>query len=378
MTERSAGERNEASSAPSTAEPSMSREQVLDLLQAEVDKQGALDETRRAAALIGESSIRFVEGARMPGYVIVGSDGQPRTTVRGDRSVPFTLQDLAAELRRTYPALFKPEIPDSATRLSSELSEKSPPERDWLVVGSAESTPGIEAPAARIKALAETIRNAAQEGWRDAWAQLLIWKQWWSRAREPRNPLIGSNRGTETAPNEVSLEGGFRPSYAIYAAALLLFGVIVALIFSGRGSEAPPNSALVAQVPSRPPSGPTSPPALAPPSASSAKPAGALSGAPEVVDTSTLRIDGKIVRLFGVEWERGAQAEDLTRYIAGREVVCTPAPRSDRHRCQIEGRDLSEVILYNGGGRTTAEATPELKAAEEKARASGFGVWQKP
>jgi endonuclease YncB( thermonuclease family) len=99
---------------------------------------------------------------------------------------------------------------------------------------------------------------------------------------------------------------------------------------------------------------------------------------PEVVDTSTLRIDGRIVRLFGVEWERGAQAEDLTRYLAGREVICTPVARSDRHRCVVEGRDLSEVVLYNGGGRATAEATPELKAAEAKARAGGLGVWQKP
>jgi endonuclease YncB( thermonuclease family) len=114
------------------------------------------------------------------------------------------------------------------------------------------------------------------------------------------------------------------------------------------------------------------------PAPAPAKPFGTLSGVPEVVDTSTLRIDGRVVRLFGVEWERGAQAEDLTRYIAGREVVCAPAVRTDRHRCQIEGRDLSEIVLFNGGGRATAEATPELKAAEAKARAGSFGIWQKP
>jgi hypothetical protein len=45
---------------------------------------------------------------------------------------------------------------------------------------------------------------------------------------------------------------------------------------------------------------------------------------------------------------------------------------------QVEGRDLSEVVLFNGGGRATPDATPELKAAEAKARAAGHGVWQKP
>jgi endonuclease YncB( thermonuclease family) len=395
MTDRSAGE------TPSSAETPMSRERVLELLQAEVDRQGPLDETRRAAALIGESSIRFVEGSETPGYVIVGSDGQPRTTVQDGRSVPFTLQDLAAELRRTYPALFKPEAPDGAAAAqSSEPSEKAPPARDWLVVGSAEparriETPEagvegpvahVESPVARVEAtassiggLAETTRNAARDGARAALAKALIWKERWSRARQPSHRPTGLNRQTETVPDVMPVAGGFRPSYAIYAGAILVLGALATLVFLGSDSEAPPSSAPVAQAPSRSAPSPTTPaPAPAPPLASSVKPAGALSGVPEVVDTSTLRIDGKIVRLFGVEWERGAQAEDLTRYIAGREVVCTPAARSDRHRCQVAGRDLSEVVLYNGGGRTTADATPELKAAEEKARAGGLGVWQKP
>jgi len=103
-----------------------------------------------------------------------------------------------------------------------------------------------------------------------------------------------------------------------------------------------------------------------------------LTGVPEVVDTGTLRVEGKVVRLFGVEWSRGAQADDLTRYLAGRTVVCTSSHNPDRYRCQVDGRDLSEVVLFNGGGRATPEATPELKAAEAQARTAGLGVWQKP
>jgi endonuclease YncB( thermonuclease family) len=104
---------------------------------------------------------------------------------------------------------------------------------------------------------------------------------------------------------------------------------------------------------------------------------GTVSGVPEVIDTSTLRIDGKVVRLFGVEWARGGQAEDLTRYLRGREVVCRPAPAADTHRCQVDGRDLSEAVLFNGGGRVTVSATPDLVAAENHARTERIGIWRK-
>jgi len=98
---------------------------------------------------------------------------------------------------------------------------------------------------------------------------------------------------------------------------------------------------------------------------------------PEVIDTSTLRLDGKVIRLFGVEWARGAQPEDLTKYLRNREVACRPVPLTDTHRCQVEGRDLSEVVLYNGGGRVTAKATAELVAAESHARTERIGIWGK-
>jgi len=62
---------------------------------------------------------------------------------------------------------------------------------------------------------------------------------------------------------------------------------------------------------------------------------------PEVIDTSTLRIDGKAVRLFGVEWAHGEQAEDLTRYLRGREVAWRLVPAAGTYRSEVEGRDLS-------------------------------------
>ena len=101
-----------------------------------------------------------------------------------------------------------------------------------------------------------------------------------------------------------------------------------------------------------------------------------LRGAAEAIDTATLRMQGRIVRLFGVEWAKGGgKSEDLTTYLNGREVVCEPASGADVYRCQVGGQDLSKVVLFNGGGRTTAQATQDLKAAEDNARAAKVGVW---
>jgi endonuclease YncB( thermonuclease family) len=103
----------------------------------------------------------------------------------------------------------------------------------------------------------------------------------------------------------------------------------------------------------------------------------ALKGVPEVVDTATLRVEGKIVRLFGVEWARGGQAEDLTRYLRGRAVDCRLVATPDVYRCEVEGQDLSRAVLFNGGGRATADASPELAAAENHAKSERIGVWRK-
>jgi endonuclease YncB( thermonuclease family) len=104
--------------------------------------------------------------------------------------------------------------------------------------------------------------------------------------------------------------------------------------------------------------------------------AGPLRGVPEVLDTATLSVQGKVVRLFGVEWARGAgDPDDLAGYLRGREVVCRPEGATERYRCEVQGQDLSRVVLFNGGGRATPDATSDLKAAEEHARSQQIGVW---
>jgi endonuclease YncB( thermonuclease family) len=84
------------------------------------------------------------------------------------------------------------------------------------------------------------------------------------------------------------------------------------------------------------------------------------------------------VRLFGVEAaDDVGSTDELTRYLSGREVVCEVVARPDLYRCQVDGKDLSVVVLFNGGGRVTSDGTPELKIATDRARSAGVGIWNK-
>jgi endonuclease YncB( thermonuclease family) len=107
------------------------------------------------------------------------------------------------------------------------------------------------------------------------------------------------------------------------------------------------------------------------------QPPGKLRGIPELIDTATMRLEGEVVRLFGVEWVRGGQAEELASYLRGREVECELASAPDRYRCHVGGNDLSRAVLFNGGGRATGDASPELVEAENNAKAARRGVWQR-
>ena len=100
----------------------------------------------------------------------------------------------------------------------------------------------------------------------------------------------------------------------------------------------------------------------------------AVRGVPVVLDTATLAIQGRVVRLYGVEGMRGQATGDFKQYLGRREVACERASR-DAYRCEVDDQDLSRVVLFNGGGRAAADATPELQAAEQHARAARLGIW---
>ncbi|MER2266277.1 nuclease [Methylobacterium oxalidis] len=195
----------------------------------------------------------------------------------------------------------------------------------------------------------------------------------------------------------VADDGTARRRYLAGGLAAVLLAVGAAALVTGRQEPseraAPADRAGSAAGPQSAPGGPQAPAQTGPqaPATPPAEPERAAAGEPppapanpneisgpaEVIDTATLRVGGKLVRLFGVEWVRGGQAEDLTRYLAGRSVACQPVSGSQNVLCQVDGRDLSEVVLFNGGGRASPEATPDLVAAEDHARSERLGVWKR-
>ena len=134
--------------------------------------------------------------------------------------------------------------------------------------------------------------------------------------------------------------------------------------------------ALTGRTPASGPDAPTSIPvqvAVAVPANS-----GGLRGTPSVLDTSTLSLQGRTIHLFGVETDgKAGSTDELARYLNGREVVCEPAGPADVYRCQVEQKDLSTVVLFNGGGWAAPDATPELVLAAGRARLARVGVWSK-
>jgi 1A family penicillin-binding protein len=103
-----------------------------------------------------------------------------------------------------------------------------------------------------------------------------------------------------------------------------------------------------------------------------------LRGEAAALDTATLNVNGKLVRLFGVDgWRNGRALRDFGRYLDRGDVECVAVGEQGSYRCTLQGQDLSKVVLFNGGGRASAEATPELLATEEEARSARVGIWRR-
>jgi endonuclease YncB( thermonuclease family) len=56
-------------------------------------------------------------------------------------------------------------------------------------------------------------------------------------------------------------------------------------------------------------------------------------------------------------------------------VACEPIGSGNEYRCRVDDQDLSRVVLFNGGGRASSNATPELRTLEQQARSSRVGIW---
>lgn len=345
---------------------------------------------------------------------------------RDGSDAPMTLADFVAELRGRHPALFLPPEPEiePAAPVADEARDSA------LLTGAYE----MKAATARfVGAQSERARSLAE---RSSEQGRVLAQNAAGRFSTLRTRL----RGRLARPAEVeggvapAVDPGIDPASAwntgagrfgdgfsslrnrlgfggnvaddgthrqrrllLGAAAGTLVAVIAAgLVLEGRGPESPRSASPTAPraevpggtaSPASPPSASapsTAPDTVTPPPETTGDaepdtplPPNAVVGQAQVIDTATLKVGGKVVHLFGVEWVRGGQADELARYIGSRPVTCQPAPGSATMNCLVDGRDLSEVVLFNGGGRASPEASPELVAAEDHARSERLGVWKR-
>lgn len=102
-----------------------------------------------------------------------------------------------------------------------------------------------------------------------------------------------------------------------------------------------------------------------------------VQGDADVIDTSTLSVDGREIRLLGVAPTSGRAARRLARYLRRREVDCAPAGGGAAFRCAVDGDDLATTILANGGAEATPDAPADLIAAQDAAREGRLGIWRR-
>lgn len=376
----------------------------------------------------------LAEAATMPdaagdGVRVLDRHGAVR--LRGDTSEPMTLADLVAELQARHPALFLPPEPEPEAAPVEE-SRDSP-----LLSGAYEMKAAtarfVETQSERARSLAERSSvqgRALAQNAAGRFATLRTSLR--GRLARPADEAAGTAGAQAPGPDPVAawnagagrfgegvrdgverlrdrlrfgrddLDEGARRQRRWLAgagAAALVAVVAAGLVLESRPPEtarpAAPGPTASSTAPTATPSGAsrTAPPAASAPVPDTVTPPPETGGDPEpetpppspnavtgpvqVIDTATLKVGGKVVHLFGVEWVRGGQADELARYIGGRTVTCQPAPGSETMNCLVDGRDLSEVVLFNGGGRASPEASPELVAAEDHARSERLGVWKR-
>lgn len=113
-------------------------------------------------------------------------------------------------------------------------------------------------------------------------------------------------------------------------------------------------------------------------------------GTVAVIDGETLRLEGQIIRLGGVEAPSrgdlcrggadcgGAATSTLAALVRDRRVECRLSGRDRLGRpfaiCDANGTDLSRAIVASGWARAQPGA-PELADLELRARRQGAGLW---
>lgn len=396
---------------------------LREAIRAEILRARPRPVAMRTLELLAEAAL--VPGEAGLGHRVLDRHGTPR--LRDGTAEPMTLADLVAELHARHPALFLPPEPEpeparppgegrDASRVSGASEMKAATAR-FVETQSERARSLAERSSVQGRVLAQnaagrvaTLRTRLHgrfarpagdaAGSAPATDPVAAWNAGPGRAGEAVRDGLRSVRDRLAIGGDTLDAGGPRRRrwFAGASAAALVAVAAAGLVLAGRAPEAV-RPAATEPAPGRAPAAKSAGPSLNPPANSPAAvpdtvtpppetggeaepdappPApNAVVGTAQVVDTATLKVGGKTVHLFGVEWVRGGQADELARYIGGRTVTCQPAPGSAGMNCLVDGRDISEVVLFNGGGRASPEASPELVAAEDHARSERLGVWKR-
>jgi hypothetical protein len=338
-------------------------DEIERLIGEEVDKRNPRPAARNALVLMalgrvdaaGES---LAEGTPFRGRIL-DEKGQRRTRVEDGQEVDLTIADLVTELQQQHPRLFDDHAGETPVPLRSD-------ERDWLLIAPASEEP----PPGPVKS------GSAIAAWIGEPRRFL-------QRAQTKVAATGLRLSSKPAKRSVAhSDEGTKPSryWKPLAATLLIPAIAVAALLVFKPLEKPSRlssaseplttgtankSAASTQVDKRPPA------------FDSVAALPSVSGVPEVIDTTTLKIGDEVVHLYGVEWARGGNADQLRSYLGDRVVSCRQVSDAQAHRCEVDGRDLSVVVLFNGGARATPQAPAEFRTAEQYARLEGRGVWKR-
>lgn len=104
-----------------------------------------------------------------------------------------------------------------------------------------------------------------------------------------------------------------------------------------------------------------------------------ISGEIGVVDTETVTIDGRSVKLAWVSGDVPSEAiQPFQDYILTHPGKATCEPVGNRWRCTLGRQNLSEVLLMSGLSCPRPGAPESLRAAANLARNQRKGVWSLP
>ena len=97
----------------------------------------------------------------------------------------------------------------------------------------------------------------------------------------------------------------------------------------------------------------------------------------DVQDVATWVVDGRTVRLFGIDRGPPRLLASLVNWVRAKGAVeCLPQEPTQLYRCfTATGEDIAEAALLAGIGRVGEGATAAYQSAESNARRMGKGLW---